>query len=66
MSKLLNDLSSGKTPYQNYTIVHGIEQLEVLIPLTNVKAFESAFDQTDGNKKKILEAIAASNGKLKA
>lgn len=65
MSNLLSDLSSGKTPYQNYIVEHGIERLDISIPLQHVAVFEAAFKAAEGNKQKILKAVSDVSGKVK-
>jgi len=68
MKSLLNQLNevAGKTAYQSYTIVHGIEQIQVLIPLTEAKDFEVSFNSTtDKTKDALLEIVRDHNGKIK-
>lgn len=68
MSKLLSDLDAkaGKTPYQTYTISHGIERIGVMVPLKNAAAFEARLSK--GNlptRQAVLEVLAEFGGALK-
>lgn len=38
---ILNNIE--KKPYQRYTIKHGIEEIQIQIPLRNVQVFEADF-----------------------
>lgn len=65
--KLINDLEAtvGKTAYQSYTIIHGIETIRALVPLKEVKDFEGAFNRSSKSKEAILEIVKSHNGKIK-
>lgn len=68
MKSLLTDLDAvaGKTAYQTYTIQHGIEQLDVLVPLKNAQVFEAAFlAGADKSKAQLLEIVKAHDGKVR-
>jgi len=68
MKSLLNELdkNAGKTAYQTYTITHGIEEIRVLVPLTEVKNFEVEFNANKGKSKDaLLEIVTRLNGKIK-
>ena len=65
---LLADLDdkAGKTALQSYKIQHGIERIEVLVPLVNAKAFEAQIQkQPFESRKAILEVLYAHGGELK-
>lgn len=68
MSKLLNELdaNAGKTAYQTYTLSHGIERLNVLVPLKNSKVFEEEFHAAvDKSKGALLEIVERHAGKIR-
>lgn len=64
---LLSDIDgkSGKTAWQTYTVKHGIETFEVLVPLTNASKFEAAMKNPLGSKQVIIETLRAHGGELK-
>lgn len=64
---LLSDIDgkSGKTPWQTYTVKHGIETFEVLVPLANAPKFEAAMKTAQGSKQVIIETVRAHGGELK-
>ena len=64
MSQLLNQISRGDTrvAFQSYTIQHGIETIQVLVPLTNVKVFEEQFAQLKVKDKTTILHIVEQNG----
>ena len=43
MKNLLADIdkNAGKVPWQSYTVKHGVESIEVLVPLKSAAAFET-------------------------
>jgi hypothetical protein len=59
------DRQAGKTAYRAYTIKHGIELLEVLIPLTESAAFEAQMKRPLKNRAAVLEVVHAASGTLK-
>ena len=59
------DGKSGKTPWQSYTLKHGIEALEVLVPLKNAQLFESQVLTQHPSKTELLKILAAVGGELK-
>lgn len=69
MSNLLNDLSSGKTAYQAFTIEHGIEKILVKVPLKNSQAFDQelthALFDGDVSKAAILQILESHGGSLR-
>lgn len=69
MSSLLNQLQAveGKKAYQSYTIQHGIEEIQVLVPVASVKVFEERF-ATLGTKQKstILTLLETVGGKVRS
>lgn len=68
MASLFNQIQAieGKKPFQTYTIQHGIEHLRVLVPVANVKTFESAFKELkDKQKSTILQLVEQVGGKVK-
>lgn len=69
MSKLLDQISRGDTrvAYQSYTIQHGIESIQVLVPLASVKVFEERFAQLKTKQKStILEIVEQVGGKTRS
>jgi len=68
MSALINQLQAveGKKAYQSYTIQHGIEQIQVLVPVQQVKMFEEQFkDLKDKQKTSITALVEQVGGKVK-
>lgn len=68
MKNLLVDLdnSIGKTPWQCYTVKHGIETIDVLVPLKNAQVFEVEFKSKKFNSKNsLIEFITSVGGELK-
>lgn len=68
MSKLLNDLSAAgtKIPYQVYTLEHGIERIELRVPLKQVPLFEQEFSAlTTKSKASITQLVIKVGGKVK-
>lgn len=67
MKNLLADIDgkSGKTPWQAYTVKHGIETLEVLVPLAKSGLFEDEMKKPLASKQAILEVLRTCGGELK-
>lgn len=68
MSRLIDQLEKleGRQPYQSYTVQHGIERLQLLIPLHQSKIFEEEFNLlSDKRKKTILELVHRLGGKAR-
>lgn len=60
------DAQTGKIPFQSYTIMHGIEKIEVLVPFKNVQAFEAQVKSTDlPTRQAVLECVQSHGGLLK-
>jgi hypothetical protein len=68
MASLLHQLQAveGKTAYQSYTVRHGIETFQVLVPVKQVKTFEERFAAL-GEKQKpaICSLVEAIGGKVR-
>ena len=62
--KLLSDVTAGKMAWQTYTVKHGIEMIEVLVPLKNTQVFEQEL-KTAQTKAMIMEIVQTNGGKLK-
>jgi hypothetical protein len=68
MSNLISQLASSenKTAYQKYTVTHGIEKIEVLVPLAQASVFEQKFkDLPERKKNTILEIVKSVGGKVR-
>lgn len=68
MKKLLADLdkNAGKVAYQSYTIKHGIEAFEVLVPLKNAAVFETQIvKQKLPTRQAVLQFVREHGGELK-
>lgn len=68
MMKFLERLDKlqGKQPYQRFTVKHGIETFEVLIPLKSASVFEQDFNQlADKSKSRIVELVQQHCGKVR-
>lgn len=68
MSKLFDQVQAlgGKQAYQSYTIQHGIEQIQVLVPVKQVAMFEDQFkDLKDKQKTGIIALVEQVGGKVK-
>lgn len=67
MKTLLSDLNenAGKVAWQEYTLRHGIETLEVLVPLSNAPRFELQMRGAHSTKQAVLEIIRSCGGELK-
>ena len=68
MNTLLTDLSAGlpKTPYQSYMLEHGIERIQLKIPVKQVQLFEEGFSALPvRTKAAIIELVASVGGKIK-
>lgn len=67
MSKLLSTLE--KKPFQAYTIEHGIEKIQIQVPLKNARAFEVAFGAAIAEgietKAELLKIMDAHGGHLR-
>lgn len=68
MKNLLADLdkNAGKTPWQSYTIKHGIEAIEVLVPLKNAAVFETQIaKQKLATRQAVIQFVSEHGGVLK-
>lgn len=68
MKGLLADLesTSGKKPWREYTIRHGIETFEVLIPFENTLTFESEIHNRKlTNRQAVIQFVMAHGGEFK-
>ncbi len=65
MNKLIADLSDGKLPWQSYTVKHGIETIEVLVPLKNAELFETQMKKPMPTKAAIIRTLHECGGELK-
>ena len=68
MKKLLADLdkNANKVAYQMYTIKHGIETFEFLVPLKNARVFETQIvKQKLPTRQAVLQFIYEHGGELK-
>lgn len=67
MKTLLADLDkkTGKTAWQAYTLRHGIETIEVLVPLVNAPRFELQMQRPHPSKQAVLETLRDCGGELK-
>ncbi len=66
--KMLADIekNAGKIAYQTYTIKHGIEAIEVLVPLKNSAVFETQImKQKLQTRQAVLEFVREHGGELK-
>lgn len=68
MSKLLDMIVAGKKAYQAFTIQHGIEHIDVKIPIKEVRHFERGFNEAisagTSDKSALLELVARHGGKI--
>lgn len=67
MKKLIADLdkNAGKAAWQTYTVKHGIETFEVLVPLQNAPLFEAEMKKPMPSKQAVLTALRTCGGELK-
>lgn len=65
MKKLIADLADGKLPWQSYTVKHGIESFEVLVPLKNSALFETQMKKPMPTKAAIIRTLHECGGVLK-
>jgi hypothetical protein len=65
--KLIAELDStaGKTPWQTYTIRHGIEIIEVLVPLKNTMLFEVKMKDPMPSIYDVMRVLHECDGELK-
>jgi len=57
-----------KKPYQAYTIEHGIERIQIKIPLKEASAFETAFAEAlraEVTKATLLSIVEAHGGSVR-
>jgi len=67
MRSLLSELdkTAGKTPWQEYTIKHGIETINVIVPLKNAAVFETQIvKQKLATRQAVLQFVAEHGGEL--
>lgn len=64
MKSLMSQINEPVTrkPFQQYTVSHGIEHFEVLIPLHNCKVFEEDFSKLDQPSKTQITQLAITHG----
>jgi hypothetical protein len=68
LKNLLADLDekAGKTPWQSYTVKHGIESIEVLVPLKNATIFETQIvKQRLATRQAVIQFVNEHGGVLK-
>jgi hypothetical protein len=67
MKSLLSGIDSqvGKKAYQTYTVQHGFEKLEVIVPVENTAAFEIDLKESLRNIEAVLEVLHLHSGELK-
>jgi hypothetical protein len=67
MNTLLSDLNQnvGKVAWQAYTLRHGIETIEVLVPLVHAPRFELQMRMPHPSKQAALETLRGCGGELK-
>jgi hypothetical protein len=68
MSSLLNQVSRGDTrvAYQTYTLQHGIEAIQIQVPMAKVKTFEEQFAQLKTkHKTTIISLVEQVGGKVR-
>jgi len=68
MKSLLSELdkSAGKIAYQAYTIKHGIEAIEIIVPLKNAVVFETQIVKRKlATRQAVLKFVAEHGGELK-
>lgn len=58
------DKNAGKTAWQTFTVKHGIETFEVLVPYRNAVLFETTMKLPMPNKQSVLEALNSCGGEL--
>lgn len=70
MNSLFVEMAQEKTPYQAYTIQHGIELIRIQIPMKNVRTFESSFNELlkagVTEKTLFLRLVESADGKIRA
>ena len=58
-----------KKPFQAYTVQHGIERIQIQIPLQNAKEFEAKFaaalDEGKDSKADLLRIMSEQNGSIR-
>jgi hypothetical protein len=59
------DKNAGKTAWQTYTVKHGIETFEVLVPFKNAPLFEAEMKKPMPSKQSVLTALRTCGGELK-
>jgi hypothetical protein len=67
MKKLLSNINSqsDKTAFQTYTLKHGFESIDILIPLKNSNIFELSLKKIENDKTEILELLFSLGGEIK-
>lgn len=67
MKRLIAELDNhaGKVAWQQFTLQHGIETMEVLVPLKNVPKFELKMRGSHASKQAVLEILRDCGGELK-
>ncbi len=68
MSKLITQLEAtkDKKAYQTYTIEHGIEHIQVLVPVKQVSLFEEQFANLKSKQKtNIIDLVKQVGGKIR-
>ena len=66
--KILAELDqyADKTPWQSYTLKHGIETIQILVPLKNAAVFEaSIMKQKFQTRQAVLMFVREHGGELK-
>ena len=68
MKTLISDLATNgkKIAYQSYVLKHGIEHIQLLVPVKNSDVFQKQFeDLTDKKKANIVALVESLGGKVK-
>jgi hypothetical protein len=67
VKKLIADIdnNAGKTAWQSYTVRHGIETFEVLVPLKNAMLFEVKMLDPLPTRYAVLDVLRECGGELK-
>lgn len=67
MSKLLDDVTSGKRAYQCFVIEHGIEKISIKIPIKESRVFENSFKdaaRSGASKSSLLQLVEQHGGSI--
>ena len=59
---LMSDIQNVGKPYQSYTVKHGFEKIEVLVPLNNAPVFEEQMKGDVKSRDAVLEIVRQLGG----